>query len=321
MLLGRIPRLIPAGARQRVLHSEFAPEWYAIGVIGVFDAIVAAHIGLRVIVTWRDGVVLAIALAAMCVLRAFSAWRGGLIAEYFGLSLVAAAVLATLSYLGLASSGALVDSTFQAADRALGFDWLKGFALFESHPLAAKILGILYDSTSYQGLFFGLLLGLLDRKRELREVFWLFLIAAVLICAGAALYPALGPFKTFGFESRGPYLPAMEHLRSGRNLSFTLSDMTGVVSFPSFHTCMALVYIYGFRGTGAIGFVIALVNLAMLPGIPFIGGHYLVDMIAGAVVVIVSLGMVKGVPKLWAARHMLLLPRPDTVIAMCKDNT
>ncbi len=31
--------------------------------------------------------------------------------------------------------------------------------------------------------------------------------------------------------------------------------MTGVVSFPSFHTTMALAYVYGFRRTGAIGVV------------------------------------------------------------------
>jgi len=74
------------------------------------------------------------------------------------------------------------------------------------------------------------------------------------------------------------------------------------VTFPSFHTAMALTYIWGFRNTGPIGWGATLLNIVMLCAIPWIGGHYLVDMIAGAAVMLVSLAIVKGASILWKYR-------------------
>jgi membrane-associated phospholipid phosphatase len=129
-------------------------------------------------------------------------------------------------------------------------------------------------------------------------MFWLVAVAGVFTCSGAALFPAFGPFKTFGIDSE--FLPVMEQLRSG-NLHFALSKLTGVVSFPSFHTTMALLYIYGFRRAGAIGWMMAALNVAMMPAIPFFGGHYLVDMLAGGAVALASLGIVRVWPALSSA--------------------
>jgi membrane-associated phospholipid phosphatase len=71
------------------------------------------------------------------------------------------------------------------------------------------------------------------------------------------------------------------------------------VSFPSFHTAMSLAYVWGFRGTGPIGWAIAGLNLLMLCAIPWYGGHYLVDMIAGAATMLLSLALVKTAPLAW----------------------
>ena len=107
------------------------------------------------------------------------------------------------------------------------------------------------------------------------------------------LFPALGPFKLFDVAPGGSYLPDAERLRSGHDLNFALAELTGVVTFPSFHTAMALAYIWGFRNTGPIGWSIGVLNLVMLCAIPWIGGHYLVDMIAGAAMMLVSLAVVR----------------------------
>ncbi len=47
----------------------------------------------------------------------------------------------------------------------------------------------------------------------------------------------------------------MERIR-GHVLNFALAKLTGVVSFPSFHTTMALAYVWGFRRTGAVGWMV-----------------------------------------------------------------
>jgi membrane-associated phospholipid phosphatase len=152
----------------------------------------------------------------------------------------------------------------------------------------------------YQGLYFGLMLGLMNRKADLREMFWLVFATGLFTLAGAVLFPALGPFKSLAAGPAHSFLPEMEHLKSGRDLNFALAHLIGVVSFPSFHTSMALAYAWGFRRTGAIGWAIAALNLLMLAAIPWFGGHYLTDMIAGAAVMLLSLGIVKGFAKLRA---------------------
>jgi hypothetical protein len=161
------------------------------------------------------------------------------------------------------------------------------------HPASAKVLQIAYNSLVYQGLYFGVLFGIIGKRQNLQEMFWLVVIAGAFTSAGAALFPALGPFKAFGIKAE--FLPVMEQLRSG-DLHFALANLTGVVSFPSFHTTMALLYIYGFSRAGAIGWAAAILNIVMLPAIPFFGGHYLVDMFAGAVVAAVSVAIVRAWP-------------------------
>ncbi len=208
-----------------------------------------------------------------------------------------------LSYLCTAHAAPLADSMFQKMDALLGFDWLAGFQALHAHPFAVTFFRLCYDSLIYQGLYFGLLLALLDRKPALQEMFWLVFVAGLFTSTGAFFWPALGPFHEFRADRYGDYIPVIEHLRSGRDLNFPLHTMTGVVSFPSFHTTMALAYIYGFRRTGAIGIVVAVLNIGMMIAIPFFGGHYLTDMIAGAAVMLASLAIVKSIPAVIRALH------------------
>jgi len=174
------------------------------------------------------------------------------------------------------------------------------------------MLGLAYGSLVYQGLYLCLLLGLMDQKQRLREMFWLFLISGALACAGTLWLPALGPSKTFDIETTTGFVPVMQHLLSGRDMSFALGGMTGVVSFPSFHTSMALAYAWAFRKCGAIGIGACVLNIIMLCAVPFFGGHYLVDMIAGAATMLLSLAMVKTVPLMWKKPGHQVGARPAT---------
>ena len=54
-------------------------------------------------------------------------------------------------------------------------------------------------------------------------MFWLFLITGLLACAGAFLFPALGPSKFYTIQTWNGFVPVMEHLLSGRDLPFALA--------------------------------------------------------------------------------------------------
>lgn len=296
-----LPRL--SFAPRRLFRSDFAPEWAGAAAAIALAMVWMAATGFDLRVTWHDGVLLLASVAMVLATHTLAQRRFGLMAEYFTLTLVTTAAFGVLSYLSMAVARPLVDGQLLAADRALGFDWIGIYRWLAVHPATAKVLELVYDSLVYQGLYFGVLFGLMDKKDDLRRMFWLVFVAGIFTSAGAALFPALGTFKTFGLESHGAYLLDMARLRAGA-LHFALSSLTGVVSFPSFHTTMALAYIYGFRRTGAIGWIVAALNLVMLCAIPFFGGHYLVDMIAGAGVMLASLGIVKAAPLAWARIHL-----------------
>jgi len=283
---------------RRLLRSDFAPEWAGVGAVTLLAAAWAMSIGFHLRVAFQDGAVFLPATALILAAHFFASRRFSLIAEYFTLILVATTALTVLSYLAMASSGPLFDRQLLAADQALGLDWLASFRWLLAHPLAYRSLQVVYGTLVYQGLYFCVLFGLMERKQDLREMFWLLVAACLLTCAGGLLFPAFGTFKTFGFTSLAAYLPDMERLRSGHDLNFELSRLTGVISFPSFHTTMALAYTYGFRRAGAIGWLVAALNLVMLFSIPFFGGHYFVDMIAGAGVMLAALGLVRLAPLL-----------------------
>jgi hypothetical protein len=284
--------------RLQKFRSDFTPEWLALLAIAALDLVWARAIGFHLTVTWADGKLIWVALIAMLLLRVFSVAVGGMIAEYFSLTAAATMTFAVLSYLCLASSGALVDAPLLAADRALGFDWMAGYHFLVAHPILSKVLEVIYDSIVYQALYFGVLFALMKRKDELRRMFWLMLVMGLFTSLGAMLFPAFGPFKSLGGAPAGSFLPEMEHVRSGQNLNFALAHLTGVVSFPSFHTAVALAYIWGFRRCGAIGWAMGALNITMLAAIPWYGGHYLVDMIAGATMMALSVAIVTYAPRL-----------------------
>jgi hypothetical protein len=290
------------------LSSDFVPEWCGIAAVALLDTAWARAIHFHLTITPHDGMLMAIALGMMIALRVFAVKRGGVMAEYFSLNLAAALVFGVLSYLCLASSGTLADARLLALDRALGFDWMAGYRFLLTHPAPAAVLQFAYNSLVFQGLYFCVLLGLMNGRARLREIFWLVFLAGLFTCAGCLMMPALGPFQMFGAAPPESFLPEMLHLRSGQNLNFALAHMTGVVSFPSFHTAMALAYIWAFRGTGPSGWGIAGLNLVMLCAVPWLGGHYLCDMIAGAAAMLAALGLVKGVPRLaglgWTLPHI-----------------
>lgn len=290
--------------------SDFRAEWLGVGLVAGLDIVLSIFARFHLVATWHDGVQIAAALGLMLALKIAGVRRGGLMAEYFAVAAAAAAGLEVLSYLCLALSGHLADDQLLAWDRALGFDWLAGYHFLLSQPKAFLVLKGAYNSILYQNLYFCVLMGLMSRKDRLREMFRLVLIAALLAALGAAFLPALGPYKTLGVLPPHSFVPEIEHIKSARNLTYAFSSMTGVVSFPSFHTAMGLIYIWGFRRTGAVGWAAAALNIVMICATPWFGGHYLVDVFAGAATALFALGLICGVPimRLYLSKQ-LVLPR------------
>lgn len=94
---------------------------------------------------------------------------------------------------------------------------------------------------------------------------------------------AAGAYVSYGLASPGE-LATVAHfgqLRDGTMHVFDLGNMQGLVSLPSYHTALALIFVRSMRWT-RVGFVVACVLIGlMILSTPTEGGHYLVDMAAG----------------------------------------
>jgi hypothetical protein len=129
------------------------------------------------------------------------------------------------------------------------------------------------------------------------ELVLLALWTVLAVSAISALYPALG-----ANPARFDYLPDLLALRNPGPWVFELSDMKGIVSMPSYHTTLGVLFIYAFRGVGVLGWAVGALNAVMLAAIPPIGDHYLCDMAAGgaiAVVAIVGLRTAEWLSLIW----------------------
>ncbi len=206
----------------QIFRSDFAAEWFGVIVVALIAALWALYVNFDLAVQWNDALFPCAVMFAVLIAHFIMSERASLVAEYFLLTVATTAVFGVVSYLSMTTDRPLTDNVLLAADRAIGFNWLLQYRWLLHHPGTAKVLQIAYNSLVYQGLYFGVLFGIIGKRQNLQEMFWLVVIAGAFTSAGAALFPALGPFKAFGIKAE--FLPVMEQLRSG-DLQFTLAKL------------------------------------------------------------------------------------------------
>jgi membrane-associated phospholipid phosphatase len=77
-------------------------------------------------------------------------------------------------------------------------------------------------------------------------------------------------------------------IRQGDAANLKKLDGNGLIAFPSFHCTAALLFVWSTWTIGWLRVPMMAVCLALLIATPIFGGHYISDMIAGAVVMVVS---------------------------------
>ena len=189
-----------------------------------------------------------------------------------------------LSFLAATLDFPLQDTLFARADSALGFDWLGWARTVWSHRFVADVLVLAYKSMQVQCLIAVTSLALWGTRGRNREFLTSAIFAYLLTIAVAAVLPSFGPRSILGLAS--PWDPVLHALRDGSRVP--LPDC-GIVSFPSFHASMAYLLAMAARDN-RVGFFFALaLNSLMFLSAILMGGHFLVDVLAGCAVGVVSL--------------------------------
>lgn len=191
------------------------------------------------------------------------------------------------------------DQSLADMDRWLGVDWPAMVTSLQTQPAVLHMLSYAYASLDGQPLLLLVLLCIFRRDDQA----WRFLTAWGLALACCLIVfpfcPAVGGYAHFHIPPKAvpdvlsgepwQYPVLLEQLRSGAITRLNTATLGGIIAMPSFHAASALLLAWGFWSLRWLRWPLLLLNLAMLFSTIPIGGHYLVDVLAGLLVAAVSI--------------------------------
>jgi membrane-associated phospholipid phosphatase len=191
-----------------------------------------------------------------------------------------------VSYLLVSTDAKLVDESLARWDYALGFDWPQVFVWIKQRPVLDSVLAVAYASPLLQIIVVIVYLSMTDRHKALASFSGLLAVTFLVTEFVSAFFPAAGPFKYYAnlVHADTSMLSHFEPLRSGALRAIDFSTTQGLVSIPSIHTIVAILLMLAMRET-RVRLLFFLINVLVIVSTPTCGGHYLVDLIAGALTV------------------------------------
>jgi hypothetical protein len=184
------------------------------------------------------------------------------------------------------------DEILVAADRALGLEVTDVLAWIGEYPWAKEALDSVYYTLVFLMAAALLSTTLLGRLKAAQE----YVIS--MVCAVAITFPIFaafqvqGPFAYYGFPAtpaQAEYLRVLADLKSQEVFTMDLGYTSGLITFPSFHTILALlagIALWSFPYVRWLGLGWAgLIVLSTLTT----AWHYVIDLVAGGGVVVLSL--------------------------------
>jgi len=325
LMIRRIDSWLMFGDHAEIARNKMLAVWACIIVMMVADLLWISFSSLSFVrSTWSNigsaclvaGLAVAICTAAVhrlcddegrvarllrsCAVRVELLWRGAIITSLIALQGV------VFSYFATAAALPLQDRLLAEIDRSLGFIWPSMLVQFNATPWLADALALAYQSIGFVACGTVVLLSLSAEVERLSELLALLCVSVVGLCATMLLVPAAGAFAYYDpspqqFASFGArdqmwtFFNAFAALRDGTVTQIDLSHTDGIVSFPSFHTILGIITAYALRDWRLLRLPILLLNATMIVSTLPVGGHHLVDLVAGAGVAFGSILLVRRI--------------------------
>jgi membrane-associated phospholipid phosphatase len=207
---------------------------------------------------------------------------------------------ALLSYIGTSLALPLLDAHFARADAALGLDWMAALELADRWPALGTLLRVAYASSMQQVLLVFLVLATTRRLQRLADFLALFTATSLVTILTASLLPSAGAFVHFdppaalrrvvGADAGIWHLHHFEALRSGALRAIDPGAIEGLVTFPSFHTALAVITAWALWRTPYLAIPALALNALVIASTVPVGGHYFVDVLAGLAIAGAAVG-------------------------------
>jgi hypothetical protein len=230
--------------------------------------------------TWRPAPVISNLCGVLCVI-AFSGAMAGII-----------------SLIGLRFGAPLIDSNLAYLDRFFDLDTPTIVHTVANSPIIAGLLGVAYESSSPLIVSIAVFLAITRRFEQLWVLAAVFATTVLFCTAISAVIPARGAFAYFDYQAdllgRLPpgagiyHLPKFDYYRHDPSPVISFGQVQGVVTFPSFHCCLALMTIFASKGIRWLSPALLVWNVLVIVSTLPIGGHFAIDIPAGVVVWLVA---------------------------------
>lgn len=193
-----------------------------------------------------------------------------------------------LSYALAARAGPLWDARFAAIDTRLGFDWPVIFAIADRFPILLWIGGIAYHSLTLQMIACIVVLSATGQADRLQAAIVAAIAGGVVTILISGVTPALGNvFDPADYRHLWPSVAWLEQdmligLRDGRWRTIDLTRLMGIVTFPSYHATLPIILARALADTRGWRVVAPVWAGVTIMATPLFGGHYAIDVVAGA---------------------------------------
>jgi hypothetical protein len=220
------------------------------------------------------------------------------------------------NHLSMTTAFPWMDDWLMRVDRRVPLDWNAYFAFVATRPVLVRLLDLSYTSLTPLSVAAIAGLVLLNRVRA-AELFIAALFTTAIICmligmffpAKAAVATMLGDSSLLGAFQGVPGCYHIDHLLMLRGekgpVAIDLLSMPGLLTFPSFHTAVGIIISASYRHT-PLFWPATVYAAVMISATPVFGGHYFIDLPAGAAIAVAVLAAFGRLPRY----RYVFAPRP-----------
>lgn len=221
--------------------------------------------------------------------------------------LVSIVALGIFSYLTQRLALPLVDDTLIAIDRFFFFEWKDYVAWVDRHVWLARLFSIAYFSSGPQIMCIIALLFVYKQIGHIQRYIFAFFFTAMATIIFAAIFPAVAGYIYYDIDIAVTYQnlrPAAGRIHEAPVMALRDHSMTilkfpleGIVTFPSFHTALAVLLVYASSPIRWLYRIALPLNILVLFSTPVDGGHWAVDVVGGVAIALMGIWVAK---KIWA---------------------
>jgi membrane-associated phospholipid phosphatase len=213
---------------------------------------------------------------------------------YFAIFLLGLVTMSLAQYAAALGGRPDMSNVFVAADYAFGFDWPAYCDAILSHRAVAVAMSTSYVQILTEALALTMLFIILDRRDRMVEQAMIAVLCYVMATVLCSLFPTQTAPTAYGrpdliFDH--PLVDQIAGLLSSSTVQ--IETILGTISFPSLHASGALMLIYLSRGIKWLFWPMLPFNAVVIAATPVFGGHFFVDVLAGAGIFMIAMVVTK----------------------------